>query len=99
MIDVRTEKLVPLSDVPALPCVPTSKGGKPVAVNTIYNWYRRGCRGVRLEVVPRGHTLFTSVEAIQRFYERLAEPRCARTPSEALKSFASAQATLVAAGF
>ncbi len=39
--------------------------------STIYRWFRRGSRGVRLESVMLGGTRYTSREALQRFAERV----------------------------
>jgi hypothetical protein len=37
----------------------------------LYRWAKRGLRGVKLETIRVGGTLCTSLEALQRFCERL----------------------------
>lgn len=63
MIDWRNETLLSLSEA-------AKRLGKSRA--SIYRWMSQGVRGVRLEVL-RGGRLFTSEEAIQRFFETLSQ--------------------------
>lgn len=44
--------------------------GRP-HVSTLWRWYTRGVRGVRLETLVVGGRRYTSREALQRFSERL----------------------------
>jgi hypothetical protein len=69
MIEVATERLVALSKVGYH--LPSRSTGQPVHVSTVYRWCTAGVRGVRLERVTIGGSTYTSVEAIQRFAERL----------------------------
>jgi len=69
MIDLASETLISLSDVPAY--LPKRRSGKHVHVNCGYRWAQRGCKGVRLEVLQCGGTKVTSLEALQRFFDRL----------------------------
>lgn len=76
MIDISTENLVPLRDVPRLlPCRPN---GKRVHVSAVYRWTMRGIRDCRLEVIQVGGTSYTSHEAIQRWADSLTRPRTER---------------------
>jgi len=44
-------------------------------LSTLWRWYRRGVRGVRLETVVVGGRRFTSRAAIERFIERTTVAR------------------------
>lgn len=65
MVDVYNERLVAIRDVPKL--LPKRPSGRPVHVSAVYRWVSRGVQGAKLEAVRIGGTLYTSVEAIQRF--------------------------------
>jgi hypothetical protein len=64
MIDVMTERLLPLIAVPS--AVPTRPGR-----STARRWAREGIDGVVLETVKVGGRRYTSYEAVARFLERL----------------------------
>jgi len=68
-IDISTEAVVTLTQ--ASHHLPRRRKGKRPAVSTIYRWAQRGVRGVRLETLQVGGTKCTSIEALQRFCERL----------------------------
>jgi hypothetical protein len=64
MIDIATEELLSLAQAARrLP-------GRP-HISTLHRWANPGVKGVRLETVRLGGRRFTSVEALQRFTERL----------------------------
>ena len=42
-----------------------------VIICTPFRWVRRGVAGVRLESFARGHSRFTTVEAFERWVERV----------------------------
>lgn len=72
-IDITTEELLPLRSVPGrFPGL--GRNGKPIHDATVYRWAVAGCRGVRLETVQVGGSKATSIEAIERFVERLSSP-------------------------
>ena len=79
MIDLEREQPVTLDKapalIPAINAVPGMETRKPLHSRTLYNWATRGRRGVILETVPIGGVLVTTKEAIQRFFDRLAEER------------------------
>lgn len=77
MIDIATERVVSLGDATKL--LPKRRRGKKRHVSALYRWAKHGLRGVQLETIPVGGTLCTSMEALQRFFERLAEARQPRT--------------------
>ena len=73
MIDVASETLLTLRE--AAGRIPGRRGGQRIHVSAVYRWAQRGVRGVVLETIPVGGTLYTSVEAIQRFCAALAQAR------------------------
>lgn len=62
-IDLSTESVLSLN------AAAKSLPGRP-HVSTLWRWYARGVRGVRLETTVIGGRRFTSREALQRFAER-----------------------------
>ncbi|HOW71915.1 MAG TPA: DUF1580 domain-containing protein [Phycisphaerae bacterium] len=86
MIDILTEHLIPIRNVPhRLPPRPT---GRRVHISAVYRWIQRGVRGVQLETIRIGGTSYTSIEALQRFAERQS-----RAPTADLVSQAHTTAT------
>jgi Protein of unknown function (DUF1580) len=71
-ISIKIEHPIPLGQVPKLPCIPRRRGGGKLHSSTVWRWALRGVRGVKLEVIRVGGTLCTSMEALQRFFDRLA---------------------------
>ena len=69
VIDVGTETLISLRDVPRH--LPARPNGKRVHISACYRWIQRGVRGVKLEAMRIGGTMYTSVEALGRFGLRL----------------------------
>ena len=99
MIDIATETVISFADTPRH--VPRRRGGKHPNVATIYRWAQRGCKGIRLEYVQVAGTKCTSVEALQRFFDRLTNPDAApptRTSKTRQRSIDAAEAELTAAG-
>lgn len=72
MIDIERESLVSIRDVPRQ--IPPRRSGRRVHISAVYRWLGRGVRGVKLEAIKIGGTTYTSLEALQRFAERLSEP-------------------------
>lgn len=73
MIDTTRENLVPLRCVPGR--LPKRPNGKRIHISAVYRWTDSGIRGVVLESIRVGGITFTSLEAIQRFAERLTKPQ------------------------
>jgi len=71
MIDISTEEVLTFSE--ACKRIPSRRRGKAPNIATLYRWTNQGIRGVRLEYVMVGGTRCTSVEALQRFFDRLTE--------------------------
>jgi hypothetical protein len=72
VIDLTSEQLVSLHDVPKL--LPPRPNGKRLHISAIYRWAQRGIRGTRLEVIRVGGTTYTSREALQRFSSPASAP-------------------------
>jgi hypothetical protein len=89
-IDLTRERGIPFADVPKLACLPRRRAGKKVHVATVHRWASRGLRGVRLEFVQCGGTRVTTLEALMRFFARLAA-----LPGEAEATPAAASPTRV----
>lgn len=71
MIKIIDETLISAAE--AAEYLPSRRGSKSPAVSTIYRWMSAGVDGVQLDWIQCGSTRFTSVEALQRFCERLRE--------------------------
>jgi hypothetical protein len=80
VLDLRSGPYFRLSD--AGKYLPPRRGGKQPHTTTLYRWAKQGFRGVKLETIRVGGTLCTSMEALQRFCERLSEcPTAAPEPT------------------
>jgi hypothetical protein len=68
-IDVNSERMITLAQLARrLPC---RRGDRPVSPATIHRWRNPGLRGVRLACAKIGGIWHTSLEAYQRWVERL----------------------------
>ena len=47
--------------------------GKRIAISTLWRWCRKGLHGVQLDYVRIGRNIATSREALNRFFNALAE--------------------------
>lgn len=72
MIDLKSERLIRLADVPKLGWLPRRRGGRRIHLSTLYRWEQRGLRGIRLETVQAGGTRCTTEAALIRFFESLS---------------------------
>lgn len=69
-IDLQSETVVSLTQATkALPPI----DGRRIHVSTLWRWARKGVRGVRLEHIRLGHRVCTSLEALNRFAQSLAD--------------------------
>ncbi|HWE36753.1 MAG TPA: DUF1580 domain-containing protein [Isosphaeraceae bacterium] len=64
---------------------------KPIHVATWYRWAGQGCRGERLETLQVGGARYTSVAAIQRFFEALSRARDSAAGTQAARCGARSQ--------
>ena len=102
MIDLKSETVISLSQAAKHSTLPRRRAGKRPHVSTLYRWSRHGCRGVVLETIQFGGTLCTSLEAIQRFANRLtaaADPRTSASDCVRMPSTDNAARELAQAGF
>jgi hypothetical protein len=83
-IDLRTEHLIPLATVPRYA---PRKCGKKIHISTAFRWVERGLQGIHLEYLQVGGTRHTSLEALQRFFNRLSERPL--SPAVTIKSSAT----------
>lgn len=73
MIDLENENVISLTA--AAKQLPRRRAGKRPHVATLYRWASRGLREIRLETIQVGGTMCTSIEALQRFFDRLSAGR------------------------
>src|SRR4051794_36942641 len=69
MINVNAEDLVSFAEAARMR--PPGRNGRPMHTDTVRRHALKGIRGVRLEHVRLGGSLYTSRQATQRFAERL----------------------------
>jgi hypothetical protein len=93
MLDIQSEEIISLQE--AAGRLPRRRGGKRPHVATVYRWTSQGCRGIRLEVCQIGGTRCTSLEALQRFVDRLTAAR--GDPEPAIETAAPSRPPLSAA--
>jgi hypothetical protein len=79
-IDIKKEKLFPLSKAAKLKQLPRRRAGKKIHPATLYRWSSPGLRGCQLEVVQVGGTTCTSIEALQRFFAALTAAQTGGVP-------------------
>jgi hypothetical protein len=102
MIDVNTEKLIPLGEVIRLRLIPPARNGRQLHYSTLIRWIVDGVRGpsgerVRLGGKRIGSRWLTSREAIQRFADALtpsldSTPQSTPTPTPARRHRAAERA-------
>ena len=73
MIELRSESLIPIREAPRH--LPKRPNGKRIHISACYRWISRGVRGVQLDSIKIGGSTYTSMEALQRFGDRLATGR------------------------
>ena len=98
MIDLAVETVVSLND--AAKHLPRRRAGKVVHLGTLYRWIGHGVKGHKLECIRIGGSTCTSLEALQRFCDRLSgsdstPPQITRGRK---KEIARAESTLAEAG-
>lgn len=78
-IDPFKERVVSLTE--AARRLPRRRGGKSVHPSCLFRWAKRGLRGTLLETTQVGGTKCTSLEALDRFFRRLAQDQTPEIPS------------------
>ena len=58
------------------------RGSKPAAPSSLWRWHKKGISGVRLETIYIGGTRYTSVEALQRFFDAVTAAKEAKLATE-----------------
>jgi len=97
MIEISSEALIPISEVPAaLP--------RRVSIASVYRWMLRGVKGIHLQTILIGGRRYTSREALQRFAEQTTaaasgERPPVRTFTRRARDQAKAREELKAVGF
>jgi hypothetical protein len=66
-IDPLSDELLTLPQAAVI--LPRRREGSKVSASTLWRWYTRGSRGVRLEIVKVGGQTYTSREALRAFIE------------------------------
>src|SRR5262245_10259979 len=69
-IDITREP--PITFTEAAAYVPRRRRGRKTSVTTFRRWATVGLRGIRLETIQVGGTKCTSLQALQRFFDRLS---------------------------
>ena len=85
-IDPLTDELLTLPQAAKL--FPRRRRGSKVSTTTLWRWYTTGSRGVRLEVVRVGGSIYTTADSIRQFIEArsgTATP-APQTPSPSTRS-------------
>ncbi len=72
-LNLKTDELIPLAQVPRLRCWPRRRNGKKLHAATVHRWAQQGVRGIRLAVVQCGGTRCTTIGALEDFLRRLSE--------------------------
>lgn len=78
-IDTTKEKIRSFAQVGRHGRPPDSR---PLAPSTIWRWHKKGISGVRLETICIGGTRYTSVEALQRFFDAVTLARSTQDAAE-----------------
>lgn len=60
-----------------------SRNGKPLHISTFHRWIKTGVQGVRLDATRLGGRWVTSIEALQRFADKLTACEPPPTPKAA----------------
>ena len=68
-IDITKEELITFGGLVKI--LPRRPRGKPTHISTFCRWRFRGLKGIKLEAVRVGGVWMTSMEAFQRFTDRL----------------------------
>ena len=77
-IDPLSDELLSLPEAAAL--FPRRRVGSKVSTTTLWRWYTRGSRGVRLEVARVGGQVYTTRDAIRDFILARSVPGVAPVP-------------------
>lgn len=79
MISISTETVLSLHE--ACRRLPARRAGRPTHPATLHRWATTGINGTKLETLRIGGVVCTSIEALQRFCDRLSETASLRSDS------------------
>lgn len=79
MIELGKEELLSLTE--ATRVIPPIDGKRPHA-SSVWRWINVGIRGVQLEHLRIGRRVVTSREALERFFQALAETPTSQRPAQ-----------------
>lgn len=71
MIKLKAETILSFQE--ACKRLPRRRAGRRPCPETLYRWANPGLRGIKLETIQVGGTLCTSLEALQRFFDKLSQ--------------------------
>lgn len=98
MIDPQIESPLTLARARGLPAL--CRDGRRPAIQTMFRWTTRGCRGVILESIQVGGSRCTTVEAVMRFIAALSGHTVETKPtSSRRREIDAAERELSEAGF
>jgi hypothetical protein len=80
MISVADEQLMTLAQLAKR--LPQRRNSRPVHPSTLHRWRHPGIRGIRLECIRIGAAWHSSVEALQRFCDRLTQLEMPTEPTQ-----------------
>jgi len=89
-IDPLSDALLTLPQAASL--FPRRRGGTKVSTSTLWRWYSRGSRGVRLEVARVGGQVYTTRDAIRDFIQARSVASIAAVPQAPAASTRSKRA-------
>ncbi len=92
MINIQSETLISRAEARRLPWM-RGRAGRPISYETFHRWAKRGLRGIVLETIRLGGTVYTSREATQRFIQRLNQ----QTSSSHIPAQLSSSGAVIAA--
>ncbi len=95
MIDIQTDTLIPLSEVPLH--VPPKKNGKRIHNCAAYRWEKRGLETITMAGLGK----FTTIQALQNFFMVLSGQKPAdhtRTPNKRRKAIEAAERNFAGSG-
>jgi hypothetical protein len=72
MMTINLSRETPVSYRDAIRRILPTKEGKGLHIGTLHRWRIQGLRGTRLESIKIGGQWYTSLEALQRFFDAVS---------------------------
>jgi hypothetical protein len=73
MFDISKEELILVRDLPDH--LPKQPSGKKLHTSAVYRWMKHGVQGVRLETIFIAGCRYSSIEALNRFWQRVTDAK------------------------